>query len=757
MSNSLQAAMAAMLIGTCGVASAEQTPAPVTTQLPKMTITDTADSGYVAPDATTGTKTDTPVMDTPLNIQVVTQQVLLDQQVIRIDQALMNVSGVSVGNGGDMSYGNAFDSVSLRGFPTDSYLRNGVRIDSLTSDTELFTLQMANVESVEVLKGPAAILYGAVEPGGVVNIITKQPQATPGYSANQQFGSYGLYRTTVDATGPLNQAATLLYRLDASYDTSGSIVDLGFTRDLFVAPTLKLLIGSSTQATLEYEHKDANFNGNYAAFPLIQAPGGQFVPLYNNPSLNYGERSALQEITDFAALNWTHTFNEQWSLKQQLVADWVHTTAPQVTAFGIGQSDAINAASAPAIYRFEEPLDDRIDTYATYIDLTGHFATGPMRHTLLAGGDWYWFNSKFSLMNSNPNYVLDASVDSLINVVNPVHPGTPFGPLQPAFAGDGPTKSWGLYLQDQAALPGNVFVLAGVRFQHAFESNYSGTTLDSLTSAPLNARSVTSRYGLLWRPEAWLSLYANYADNWGPSSGYNTVGGGIVPPTGALQREIGAKFDFLQGRLTSTIALYNLTKTNIPTPDPNNPCCYIVTGEVQSKGLEVDIQGELTRGWNLILNYTIIDAEIVSSNDPSNPPGTQWPQTPRVIGNLWTTYDFAPDADRGFKIGGGLNYQGVEPAYNYTGALAQQTTDYTEVAARTTVNAMASYRLKAGGFRLTTQLNASNLFNKQYFSYISLSNPQSYDTYTYRNSVYGYDHRLYGEPRTLIGSISVQF
>lgn len=757
MSKSLQAAMAAMLIGACRVACAEQTPAPATTQLPKMIITDTADSDYVAPDATTGIKTDTPVMDTPLNIQVVTQQVLLDQQVIRIDQALTNVSGISVGNGGDTSYGNAFDSVSLRGFPTDSYLRNGVRIDSLTSDTELFTLQMANVESIEVLKGPAAILYGAVEPGGVVNIITKQPQATLAYSANQQFGSYGLYRTTVDATGPLNQSATLLYRMDASYDTSGSIVDLGFTRDLFVAPTLKLLIDSSTQATLEYEHKDSNFNGNYAAFPLIEAAGGQFVPLYNNPNLNYGERSALQEIADFAGLNWTHVFNEQWSIKQQLAADWVHTTAPQVTALGIGPSDPNTAGSVPAIYRFEEPLDDRISTYATYVDLTGHFVTGPVRHTLLAGGDWYRFNSKFSLMNPDPTYALDPAFNSLINLFNPIHPGTPFGPLQPAFAGNGPTKSWGLYLQDQAALPGNVFALAGVRFQHAFEANYTGITLSSLTSTPLNARAVTSRYGLLWRPESWLSLYGNYADNWGPSNGYPTASGGIVPPTGALQREIGAKFDLLGGRLTSTIALYSLTKTNIPTQDPNNPCCYIVTGEVRSKGLEVDIQGQIARGWNLILNYSLIDAQIVSSNDPSNPPGTQWPQTPRVIGNLWTTYDFAPDSDRGFKIGGGVNYQGTQPAYNYTGVLAQQTTDYTDVAARTTVNAMGSYRLKADGMKITAQLNVSNLFNKQYFSYISLSNPQPSDTYTYANSVYGYDRRLYGEPRTLIGSISVEF
>jgi outer membrane receptor protein involved in Fe transport len=232
-------AVALLLLATSAAAAGDEPPQP----LPKVTILGTAENGYVAPDAGTGTMTTTPVMDTPLDIQVVTQQVLQDQQVTRIDQALRNVSGITFTNGGDTSFGNAFDAVVLRGFATDSHLRDGMRIDSFGSDSELFTQQLANVESIEVLKGPAAILYGAVEPGGVVNIVTKQPQATASETVEQQLGSYGLYRTTLGATGPLDSAGNVLYRVDASYDTSGSIVDLGFKRDLFVAPTLKVLIG----------------------------------------------------------------------------------------------------------------------------------------------------------------------------------------------------------------------------------------------------------------------------------------------------------------------------------------------------------------------------------------------------------------------------------------------------------------------------------------------------------------------------------
>ena len=159
---------------------------------------------YVQPDATTGTRTDTPIMETPLNVQVITKQVLRDQQVNRLDQALRNISGVTTTKN---SNGGLDDEFNLRGFNGQTQFRNGIRFDFGNIGG---TRQMANVESIEVLKGPAAILYGRVEPGGMVNIITKQPLATPYYSLKQQFGSFDLYRTSIDATGPLTKDDTLL-------------------------------------------------------------------------------------------------------------------------------------------------------------------------------------------------------------------------------------------------------------------------------------------------------------------------------------------------------------------------------------------------------------------------------------------------------------------------------------------------------------------------------------------------------------------
>ena len=730
---------------------------PPATELPKLTVSETTESVYVAPNASTATKTETPIMDTPVSIQVIPQQALLDQQAIRIDQALRNVSGIAFTDGGDTSFGNAFDAIVLRGFATDSHLWNGVRIDSLGSDTELFTQQLANVESIEVLKGPAAILYGAVEPGGVINIVTKQPQATPAYSAQQQFGSYGLYRTTVGATGPMNEAATLLYRVDASYDTSGSIVDSGFTRDLFLAPTLKLPLGEHAQVTLEYEHKDSNFNGNYATFPVVQAANGNFVPVYENPALNYGERSDTRDRHDLGALSWSSDLGERWSIRQAVIANIVHATGPQVTSDGLGSLVPSNPNGPPGIYRFTNPYDTQDDLYATYLDITGHFATGPLQHTVLVGGDWYRFNSKYVLEVSNPTFGPDPSLDSIISLLNPVHTPAVFGSPQPLAAGTGPTVSRGYHLQDQVSVANRLFLLAGVRYQHVFESNYNGETLSSLTSSPLSGSATTPRVGLLFRPVAPVSLYANVARNWGPSNGYPLATGGLVPPTSGTQKELGIKLDVLDGRLTSTLAVYDLSKTNIPTPDPSNPFLFLVTGRVRSRGLEIDIDGEIARGWNLIANFSDIDARITASNDPGNPPGTQWPETPRLIGNLWTTYEFTPDADRGFKLGGGVNAQGRQPALNYSGVLSAQTSDYTDIAGYATLNVMAAYRIKAGGYRLMAQLNVNNLANRKYFSYVELTNPGPGSTYSYQNAIYGFDRRLYGDPRILIGELSFQF
>jgi len=267
--------------------------------------TDPYNHDYVLPNATAGTKTDTPIMETPLNVQVISKQVLKDQQVISIDQAVKNVSGVlsNPANTGGLS-----EAFTLRGFQSQTIFRNGFRIDN--NDVGSGSRQMANVESLEVLKGPAAILYGRVEPGGMINLITKQPLSTPYYSLQQQIGSYNLYRTSIDATGPLTKDDTLLYRVNMSYEDSGSFRNLVDNQRIFVAPVLKWNISPKTQATFEMEYNKDHVNYDQITVPLVN---GQVIKLPRN--LNLTEGNPQKGETFFGGFNWSHQFNDDRAIK----------------------------------------------------------------------------------------------------------------------------------------------------------------------------------------------------------------------------------------------------------------------------------------------------------------------------------------------------------------------------------------------------------------------------------------------------------
>ncbi|MEI8210242.1 MAG: TonB-dependent receptor plug domain-containing protein, partial [Methylococcales bacterium] len=267
----------------------------------------------------------------------------------------------------------------------ETTFRNGFRLQQGGSNRD-----MANVESVEVLKGPAAILYGMVEPGGMVNVITKQPLATPYYALNQQFGSFNNYRTTVDATGPVANNKDVLYRMNMSYQNSGSFRDFVGTDDLFLAPVLKWNITPKTQVTfeLEYNHKHNGADvGSYN--PSI---GGQL----NNIPINTNYGSYSPSITDniFGGLNWSHQFNDDWSIKHRFSVNQQHNSAngvqqPVGTFTGDSMANYFGAnTSSNSYYVLREGFGSTAqnNTYSTNLDLTGHFDTFGLKHTSLVGG-----------------------------------------------------------------------------------------------------------------------------------------------------------------------------------------------------------------------------------------------------------------------------------------------------------------------------------------------------------------------------------
>jgi iron complex outermembrane receptor protein len=692
-----------------------------------------AKPAYTARTAVSATKTDTPLMQTPVDIQVVTQQVLQDQQVISIKQAVQNVSGVTVGAGGAADDGQPFSSVVVRGFSTDSHFRDGARLDSFGGDSDTYSLQLANVESVEVLKGPAAILYGAVEPGGIVDIVTKQPLSTPYFAYDQQAGSYDLTRSSIDASGPLTSDGKLLYRLNASLEYEGSPVKFAYDNNAFVAPVLRWNADASTQLTFEYEYHHLNLGQYFGFEPLLNG-----VPLNPSTSVNYGGPSPDVEITNLFAFTLAHRYVDGWSLRQKFVLNTTGVDGAGLFPFYI--NSGVATASGWGVGRFINNVVNADQTWSSTTDFTRHVGTGPLTQTLLFGGDFVHFGAYGNIYQAGQT---DGNI-SYVDLFAPVNPGTPFtGPTTPLIADAETNVAYGLYAQDQLKL-GNVNVLAGARYQNIHQTSGFGFAPAPPASSPtLATGAVTPRFGLLWQPENALSLYGNYTENFGPNqAGDITITGATVPPTRGRQWEIGAKTATPDGRLSATLAYFDLVKTNIPTPDLANPAFVDVTGAARSTGVEFDLQGQIAPRWQAIANYDVTDAAVTQSNDPNNPVGAPLGEVPHDRAHLWLAHEFQAPG-HGLKIGGGVTFNSAEP-YLYAG------TNNLNIPAYAVVDAMLSDTYTIGRTTFRPQVNVTNLLNRRYLS--DAQNPGFPATAPYSSIT-----ALYGAPREFTAEFGAQF
>lgn len=733
-------ALLASGIATLPALAAEQpTAPPVATELSKLTVTEAVDGDYVAPSATTGTKTDTPLIETPASIQVVTQQMLQDQKALTFDQALVNVAGVRASTTGWE------ENIYLRGFPTSTYFRDGFRIDDPSGLGGTATL--SNVESIEVLKGPASILYGRVEPGGIVNIITKQPSATPKFSAEQTAGSWGEYTTTLDAAGPLNDSKTMQYSVNASHHQNNLYIDNVWDKRDFIAPSLRWAPDAKTQVTVEasYSH-DRTVLYQQSIVPYDTTSNQfQFGPRNANPTPYEFDPNTL-----FLGLSWSHEFADGWTVRQRISRDRVNFSTPVNPStccgplFQDGTTWTVGLAAAH--------LTGWTRSDGTVLDLEGHFATGPVKHTLLVGGDYYALRALYDSQYSNSNGpfvnvpLFSSAVPSLASV--PIDPNS-------YYYTDTATRSYGVYAQDQIKLPHSVELLGGLRYQHVSTAGFSNTGTDlyggsgvPVPSNPPADHAVTPRVGVLWLPQENLSVYASYTENFGASNAASTDWQGKpLKPEGARQYEVGAKAETLDGRLSAALAWYDLTKINVVANDvahPNGQGGSFPTtiGQIESKGVELTLQGEITSGWDALLAYSY-DHAAIKVGTSTYPAGTQLPQVPEQMLRVYTTYKFV-GAAQGLKVGGGVSFQGKAPGLYLDPNTGASETNVITNPAYHTVDAMASYEHPIGRARLTAQVNVRNALNASYRT----------DSFMY---VAPWGYVTYGRPRSVLGSLRVEF
>ncbi|MHC5821295.1 MAG: TonB-dependent siderophore receptor [Nostoc sp.] len=635
-----------LVFGVTSTATTQQKPTPPQQTKPgenpaiELEVIAPPDTGYRVPDATTGTRTDTPNRDIPQTVQVVPRQVIEDQADNRIGDVLRNL-----GIGQNEEPSRIGESVIIRGFDVEASntLRDGLR-DNLTSFIGTpFQNDLANIERIEVLKGPASVLYGNGSPGGVYNLITKQPLTTPYYSIQGNVGSYSLYKSSIDFSGPLTSDKKLLYRFNADYENSGSYINSAYAERAFFAPVITWQPSQDTKLTLSAEYLSSR---QLELFPLGLPAVGTILPNPNgkiSPNTYLGDPTQDRvEVTEGrVGYNFEHTFTDKWSLYNSL--SYAFLDRPYTTNVTPTSLQADNST----VNRFEQVWGPTtISNLSQDTHVLGKFNTFGLEHQLLVGVDWY--------QRIVSPYSWNLLTFPAIDIYNPVYgetPGNIFNSRQDKERLD----QLGVYVQDQLAIAHNLKLVLGGRGDFVDQKTIA-TTLNNPTSVTEQSNSAFSpRLGIVYQPIPPVSLYASYSRSFDQVLGTD-VNNNPIEPTRGTQYEVGIKTDLLNNKLSATLALYQLTQSNITTVDPNDPTFSIQVGEQRSRGVELFFTGELAPGWNIIAAYNYTNARVTRDN--TYQVGTLLANVPENSASIWTTYIIPKGKLQGFGGGVGLFYVG---------------------------------------------------------------------------------------------------
>lgn len=594
----------------------------------QITVTETQDEGYNPSAATTGTRIEAPLRDVPLTLQAIPRQVIEDRQIVRLTELADNVPGVEPFSG----YGGlASNDYYIRGFNAGESFRNGFRDFTFISPRD-----PANIEQVEFLRGPASVLYGGgFNLSGAVNTITKRPLADPRSEVNGTIGSYGFYRSAVDLTGPLVDDGSLLYRLNLAYTNADSFRDFNENQSIFVAPVLTWNIGPRTTLTTEFEYQNYDYvfdRGFPSGEVFLQLPRDRFL---FEPDVNRAEFNSY-----YFGYNLEHELSDRWKVRQGF-GGLIINGETEAAVLG-NYSPPFVDDDGRTLQRDAQRSDEQQENFSVQTEVIGEFSTGSINHNLLFGVEYARYRFAYDFF--------DATLGP-IDIFNPVYGARPSAYV-PGFFEEYGTRNIGIYLQDLVYLTRNLIVLAGGRLD--FNDSFYRDTLNDTTNSERSETSFSPRLGIVYQPSDRTALYFNWANAFTPTLfGGTTRTGELFEPERGQQFEIGLKQD-LSDRLSANLALYYLTRQNVSTPDPEDPDFSIQTGEQTSRGIELDVRGEILPGWNAIATYALTDAFVSEDNDI--PEGDRLAGIPKNTASLWSTYEIQSGDFQGLGFGLGLVY-----------------------------------------------------------------------------------------------------
>jgi iron complex outermembrane receptor protein len=625
-------------------------------------------NGYVATSGRSGTKTDTPLVETPQSISTVTQTQLEQRKPQSLLEALSYTPGARVGTYG---FDPRYDAFTIRGIDVtqNAVFRDGLR--QIGSPNGLFRLEPYGLEAISILRGPSASVYGASSTGGIVDLISKRPTETPFREIEVQAGSFGRKQTNFDLSGPVDADGTLLYRLTGLLRDARTEVSAIKDDRVFIAPALTWKPTEATKLTILGEYMDSTTGGTAAYIneygPYVDAQGNVLTKSIGASRVFGGDRRYNDFRQQQARLGYEfeHKFDEVFTLRQR------------ARYSKLGGNQEYVYVGTPGLTR-ENTQGLSIDT-----SLESRFRTGALDHTLLAGID----------------------VSHLSYKSKEAYGGVPLGYAPPFLWRTAQTQTMvGAYLQDQIKWQ-NWRLTAGIRHDWLDSKFEAGAAGDVPTESKRKDGKFTGRAALSYVTDFGLVPYVAYGSSFVPNPG-TVLNGGVAVPTAGEQVEAGVKYDLPGYNASLRAAVFNIRQENAVVYEVVNGLNRQVQLDLRSSGFEIEGVASLASGLSIQASYSYNDARIKKLTPETT--GNRLTSVPYHMASVWLDYTVQQGAAKGLGVGGGVRYVGSSLGDNLNRAVLDNK-------ARTFVDASIRYDLEnlnpqLKGMRV--QVSATNLLDE---------------------------------------------
>lgn len=700
------------------------------TALQEVEVIGRKESSYKNTNSFIGTKTASALKEVPQSVGYVTKELILDQGATTVNEVVKNISGVT-------QY-SSYNDFSIRGFRATGNRNSGNLLNGMRAQTSLWKQSsLANIERVEVIKGPASALFGNAAPGGVINRVTKKPLLSYQNSISVGVGSWNTLKTYGDFTGPLNSKKTLLYRLNVGYEKTDSFRDLQGSESLIIAPSFSYIPNEKTHLNVDFVYQ--NFDGKLDRGQAFPANGN----LYSTPiSMSMSAANDfLKEKTLNTTIALSHKFTENISFNTIYLNSTYSEDLQEHTQANLYYKQIGNGANA---FRYADPnkvlmtvnLRKRFfsnNSFNNYLNF--NFETGIVKHKLLIGYDYLLSEQKYGSSGAVAQGYLSKDKTKVVNTytttanvlagsVQTPTTNVPVFDLENLATGNAykdvskyiyrqnvlnpyEEYSHGIYVQEQMDIS-IVKVLVGLRQEWFTELLNKGTNKE----VKQETKAFIPRVGLVVEASENINLYSTWVKGFQPQ-GANIQSdperyGGPFDYVKSELYEIGLKTEWFSKRLSATLSVFKITQENSLEQSPKaGKTDWRVPVDEESNGFEMDISGRIYPHWSIVANYAYTDARIVKLKEEGNirDLDVQRPSTPRHSANIWTKFIIPKGIFKDLGIGAGVTYVGER--LGQVGRRATATT-YPEY---TLVNGVLYYKVKD----VQLQLNINNILNRTYW------------------------------------------